>query len=236
MRWLVPSAAASPRRLRLPTPCSATCSIAAASSRSRAPAPSSVPGMTPMLALARTTWYMKYHSVHLSPRHQEHTTMARQHIEHRATTTADPATVYTLLRDGATWPAWGPIDSVELEREGAGEREGVGAVRVLRSGRVTGRDTIAELVEHRRFAYTHESSLPVKDYRGAVDLEPLADGGTAIRWVSEFSPKVPGTGALVRRALDRFIAKLVNGLAACATTDAAARGRDAAYRVSRSRI
>jgi hypothetical protein len=155
--------------------------------------------------------------------------MARQHIEHVATTTADPATVYALLREGATWPEWAPIDSFELEREGAGEPEGVGAVRVLRSGRVTGRDTIAELVENRRFAYTHESSLPVKNYRGAVDLEPT-DGGTAIRWVSEFDPKIPGTGALVRRGLDGFIAKVVAGLAARATADAAARGRQAASR------
>jgi hypothetical protein len=154
--------------------------------------------------------------------------MARQRIEHHATTTADPATVYRLLRDGSTWPDWGPIDSLELEREGASEREGVGAVRVLRSGRVTGRDTIAELVENRRFSYTHESSLPVKNYRGDVDLDPLPDGGTEIRWVSEFDPKVPGTGALVRRGLDGFIAKVVAGLANGATADAAARGRAAA--------
>jgi hypothetical protein len=149
--------------------------------------------------------------------------MARQRIEHTATTTADPATVYALLRDGATWPEWAPIDAVELEREGAGEREGVGAVRVLTSGRVTGRDTIAALVENRRFSYTHESSLPVKDYRGDVDLDALPDGGTAIRWVCEFTPKVPGTGALVRRALDGFIAKVVAGLAARASADAAGR-------------
>jgi hypothetical protein len=154
--------------------------------------------------------------------------MARQRIEHHATTTADPATVYRLLRDGSTWPDWGPIDSLELEREGASEREGVGAVRVLRSGRVTGRDTIAELVENRRFSYTHESSLPVKNYRGDVDLDPLPDGGTEIRWASEFDPKVPGTGALVRRGLDGFIAKVVAGLANGATADAAARGRAAA--------
>jgi hypothetical protein len=101
-------------------------------------------------------------------------------------------------------------------------------VRVLRSGRVTGRDTIAELVENRRFSYTHESSLPVKNYRGDVDLDPLPDGGTEIRWVSEFDPKVPGTGALVRRGLDGFIAKVVAGLANGATADAAARGRAAA--------
>jgi hypothetical protein len=149
--------------------------------------------------------------------------MARQRIEHRATTTADPATVYALLRDGATWPEWSPIDSVELERQGAGEREGVGAVRLLRSGRVTGRDTIVELVKDRRFSYTNASSLPVKNYRGDVDLEPLGGGGTAITWVSEFDPKYPGTGALVRRGLEGFIAKVADGLAARATADAEGR-------------
>jgi hypothetical protein len=138
--------------------------------------------------------------------------MARQRIEHRATTTAAPATVYALLRDGSTWPTWSSIDSFELERPGADEREGVGAVRVFRGGRVTGRDTIAELVPDRRFAYTHTSNLPVRDYRGEIELEPTSTG-TAIRWVSTFEPKIPGTGWLMRRALDGFVAGLVNGLA-----------------------
>jgi uncharacterized protein YndB with AHSA1/START domain len=147
--------------------------------------------------------------------------MARQRIEHRATTTADPATVYALLRDGSTWPRWAPIDRFALERPGADEPEGVGAVRVLRSGRVTGRDTIVELVPDRRFSYTHASSLPVRNYRGDVELQPVG-GGTEIRWVSQFDPKWPGTGRLMRRALDGFVAKLANGLAERASADAAA--------------
>lgn len=138
--------------------------------------------------------------------------MGRQRIEHTATTTADPATVYALLRDGASWPAWSSIDSFELEQPGATEPEGVGAVRLLRSGRVTGRDRIAELVPDRRFSYTHTSNLPVRDYRGDVDLEPTPEG-TAIRWVSTFAPRIPGTGWLMRRALDGFVAGLANGLA-----------------------
>jgi hypothetical protein len=142
--------------------------------------------------------------------------MGRQRIEHHATTTADPATVYALLRDGAGWPDWSPIDSVELERPGDTEPEGVGAVRVLRSGRVTGRDTIAELVPDRRFAYTHASSLPVRDYRGEIDLTPVA-GGTEIRWTTSFEPRYPATGALVRRGLSRFIAACADGLAERAT-------------------
>jgi Polyketide cyclase / dehydrase and lipid transport len=138
--------------------------------------------------------------------------MPSQHVEKTATTTAGAATVYGLLRDGASFPVWSPIESFELEREGESEPEGIGAVRIFRSGKVTGRDTIAELVENRRFAYTHESSLPIKNYRASVDLTPV-DGGTEIRWTSEFDPKIPGTGALMRRGLDKFIAGMTDGLA-----------------------
>jgi hypothetical protein len=41
--------------------------------------------------------------------------------------------------------------------------------------------------------------------------------------VSEFDPKWPGTGRLVRRALDGFVAGLANGLAERATAMAEAR-------------
>jgi uncharacterized protein YndB with AHSA1/START domain len=142
--------------------------------------------------------------------------MRRQRIEQHATTTADPATVYALLRDGAGWPAWTPIESAEIERPGADEPEGIGAVRLYRSGRVTGHDEIVELVPDRRFAYTHTSNLPVRDYRGEIDLEPTADG-TAIQWVATFDPKLPATGALLRRGLGRFLADCTNGLAAHAS-------------------
>lgn len=120
--------------------------------------------------------------------------MGRQRIEQHAITTAEPATVYALLREGAGWPAWTPIESSELERRGADEPEGIGAVRRFRSGRVTGHDDeIVELVPNRRFAYAHTSNLPVRNYLGQIDLEPTAEG-TAIRWVSTFDPKWPGTG------------------------------------------
>lgn len=139
--------------------------------------------------------------------------MARQRIEHHAATSADPATVYALLRAGATWPEWSSLETFALERPGPDEPEGVGAVRRFTSGRVTGYDEIAELVPERRLSYTHTSNIPVKDYRADVDLEPTAGGGTAIRWVSAFDPKVPGTGWLLRRGLDSFVAGLANGLA-----------------------
>ena len=153
--------------------------------------------------------------------------MARQRIEHTAVTAADPATVYALLRDGSTWPSWAPIDSFALARPGADEPEGVGAIRELRSGRVTGRDEIVELVPDRRLSYAHTSRLPVRDYRGDVVLEPVAEG-TRIRWTVAFDPTFPGTGPLVRRALDGFVAKLTDGLARHAAEVAGASERRAA--------
>jgi hypothetical protein len=145
--------------------------------------------------------------------------MRRYQLEATAHTTADPATVYALLRAGATWPAWGPIESFELEREGEGEPEGIGAVRILRKGRVTGRDTIVAFTPDRSFSYTHKG-LPVRDYRGDIELTP-ADGGTTIHWRVGYYAQIPGTGWLLRRALTRLISDFATGLAKYGATKAA---------------
>jgi Polyketide cyclase / dehydrase and lipid transport len=143
--------------------------------------------------------------------------MRRYEVAAAGQTSADPATVYALLRDGSTWPRWGLIDSFELEREGEGEPEGVGAVRILRSGRITGRDEILGFTEDRAFRYAHLNGLPVRDYRGEVELRPV-DGGTAINWRVSYYPKIPGTGWVLRSVLRRFIASNVRGLASFAAT------------------
>lgn len=114
----------------------------------------------------------------------------RQHVQVEVRTSGDPATVYALLRDGASWPLWSPIESFELEWAGADEPEGIGAIRIFRRGRVTGRDQVAELVPDRRFGYRHLSGLPVRDYRATIDLDP-DDGGTRIRWQVSFLPRLP---------------------------------------------
>lgn len=138
-------------------------------------------------------------------------------IDARATTTADPATVYALLRDGATWPTWSPLGSFELAEPGETEREGLGAVRVFRTkqpiGEIASRERIVELIPNRRLSYVLVSGMPLRDYRADIDLTPTADGGTAIRWHSTFRAKIPGTGWLYRRTLARFIQQCVDGLA-----------------------
>jgi hypothetical protein len=144
--------------------------------------------------------------------------MRRREISVAARTTAAPNVVYGLLADGSTWPAWSPIESVELERRGDPPPEGVGAIRVNKRGRTTGRDQILELVPNRRLKYTTLSGLPFRDYVGEVDLEPGPDGGTTIRWHSSFLPKPAGTGWIMQRGLQKFLGECVSGLAEYAAT------------------
>jgi Polyketide cyclase / dehydrase and lipid transport len=125
--------------------------------------------------------------------------------------------VFSLLVDGTTWPNWSPIEAFELERTGDPPPEGVGAIRVFRRGRTTGRDEIVEVVPDRRLGYRSLSGLPVRDYRAQVDLEPDGDG-TTIRWEPSFTPKVAGTGRLLERGLRRFLCECAAGLAAYAAS------------------
>jgi hypothetical protein len=141
-----------------------------------------------------------------------------QRIETTARTTAGARTVYDLLTDGSTWPTWSPLGSFTLEKAAPGGGEGLGAIRVFRTGRTTSREEVVELVPEHRFSYALLSGLPLRNYRADVDLTPAGDGGTVIHWRSRFTAKVPGTGWIYRWALGRFIQRCVDGLAAHATT------------------
>jgi hypothetical protein len=138
--------------------------------------------------------------------------MGRYVIEKTERTTATPDVVYRLLRDGSTWPVWSPLDSFELEREGDGEAEGVGAVRVFGNGPLKGRDEITGFEQDRVFRYIHLRGLPVRNYEAQVTLEPV-DGGTDITWRTTFDQKIPFTGMVVHKALTRFLGSSVRGLA-----------------------
>src|SRR4051812_31332490 len=139
--------------------------------------------------------------------------MRRRDIQVTVETSATVETVFRLLADGPTWPRWSPIESFDLERGDETGGEGVGAIRVFRRGRTTGRDEIIDVVPNRRLAYKSLSGLPVRDYVGEVDLERAPTGGTIIRWHSSFFPTRPGTGWLLEHGLRRFLTQCANRLA-----------------------
>ncbi|MFG1605000.1 SRPBCC family protein [Actinoplanes sp. NPDC049265] len=133
-----------------------------------------------------------------------------------AASAASPERVFDVLTHGATWPSWSPID--EFKPAGGGDPDGpqgVGAVRLFRTGRQVSREPIVELVPARRFVYVNESP-PWRHYRGVVDLAPSAAGGTLITWSGTFTPLTRGTGWFWRLFLTAFMRRMANGLAAYA--------------------
>lgn len=144
--------------------------------------------------------------------------MAKQDIDIRRTIAAPPEAVFALLGDSATWPSWTPIDTFTLIRPGGAD--GLGEIREFVNGKVTVREEIVERVPGRRLIYTLLGGLALKDYRAEIDLAPAADGTTELRWHTTFAPKVPGSGWLYRRALDKATREFVDGLAKHAPADA----------------
>jgi deazaflavin-dependent oxidoreductase (nitroreductase family) len=132
-------------------------------------------------------------------------------FEVRAVLQAPPARVYGLLDDSASWPTWTPIDEHEPVRPPG--PDGLGEIRRFRNGRYTLVEEIVAREPDRRLAYRLRSGLAVTDYRADVELEPHGTG-TALRWHTGFTPKVPGTGWLYRYALRSATRGFVEGLAA----------------------
>jgi hypothetical protein len=138
-----------------------------------------------------------------------------QVVDESTRTTAAPSAIWPLLADTTTWSDWGKWSSAELLREGTPPPGGVHSVKRLRTFPVTTVEEVTVFEPERRLGYELREGMPLKGYRAEVTLTPV-DGGTEIRWHSEFEPKVPGTGGLYRRTLSSFMADAVKRLAAAA--------------------
>jgi hypothetical protein len=120
------------------------------------------------------------------------------------------------VADTTTWSDWGAWSSAELLREGDPPPGGVHSVKRLKARPAT--TTVEEVTVFEpphRLGYELRSGMPLRGYRAEVTLTPV-DGGTEIRWHSEFEPKIPGTGGFYRAVLSRFMADAVKRLAAAA--------------------
>lgn len=137
--------------------------------------------------------------------------MAHKTIDVERTTAADVQDVWRLLADSSTWPTWTRIEEHVAEQPGG--PDGTGEIRVFKTGRHAVREEIVERRPLERLSYTVLGGLAVRDYRADIDLRPLPDGGTRIRWRTAFRARVPGFGWLYRSALDRATRQFVEGLA-----------------------
>jgi hypothetical protein len=144
--------------------------------------------------------------------------MGHNTVDVRAASAASPQAIMALLTDGASWPSWSGHDSFELieaaPEDGPGGKEGVGAVRIFRRGKVASKERVIEFVPDRRLGYELVSGLPLANYRAYVDLTPQSSGGTEIHWHSTFNPRIPLTGWLYAYGLRVFIRRAASSLAA----------------------
>jgi hypothetical protein len=145
--------------------------------------------------------------------------LKRQQVRIVVDSAAPAFAIYRLLKDGRTWPDWSVLDECVPEGIPAGVEEQIGTLRISRRGRTRGEDRITELVPGRRFGYQHVKGLPVVDYEAFVDLTPKAGGGTEIVWEAAFVPRWPGTGAVLRRGIGKFLNACARGLAEHAPAD-----------------
>lgn len=134
--------------------------------------------------------------------------------------------VWSLLEDHRGYSKWNPYPRAELEREGDGAVNGVGAIRFLGAGPIGAREQMLEHEPPRLLAYTILSGVPVVGYRADVVLTETADGGTDIRWTGGFDSAPPGLGRVVRGFLDVTLQGLAGRLAHQAERQAATQRSD----------
>ncbi len=137
-------------------------------------------------------------------------------IEHVERTTAPPSAVYALLADGSTWPTWSPLGSFTLLEPGDRSPEGVGAVRLFKTGGLKSQERVVTAEPDKVFSYVLEKGLPLRDYQAVITLTPATGGGTTVQWRSTFFAKYPGSGWVYRRYLGKFLGRTVKGLAQAA--------------------
>lgn len=123
---------------------------------------------------------------------------------------APPERVWEVLVDHEGMSSWGPGMTVTLDKVGAAERNGLGAVRRIKAPgpmpaiveEVTGFDA------PRRFAYRALSGVPFRNYHGEVLLTPSGTG-TAIEYAVSVDPRVSGLEGAAARLVATTLLRLL---------------------------
>jgi hypothetical protein len=99
--------------------------------------------------------------------------------------------VWSLIGDFTKAP--GPGVTVEVEKKGDMDANGIGTIRKITIGKVCVREILDSANPPYTFAYRILSGAPMKEYLGKVRLESR-ESSTIIHWNAELTPKIPYTG------------------------------------------
>jgi len=121
------------------------------------------------------------------------------------TSSAPAATLFRLETDGGNWSSWAKPFVVQWgwARQSDSAPGGIGAIRKVGMWPVLVQEETVEYEQDRRHVYNLVGpATPAKDYVAEVAFTPNATGGTDIRWSGSFVEGVPGTGPVMRAALE----------------------------------
>jgi hypothetical protein len=156
--------------------------------------------------------------------------MGRWSFTRSAHSLAPVEEVWSLVGEAARWQEWSFLDRTVLERDGAPDPDGVGALRHFTRFGIGSKEEVVEWDPPTHLAYAIVKGFPVKDYRADVVLTS-ADGaggggpghpGTTLTWSVTFDTKYPGTGALMRAVLGIIVGRFTRQ--ACRYADRQASG------------
>jgi Polyketide cyclase / dehydrase and lipid transport len=141
--------------------------------------------------------------------------MANYRFETNVRSSDEPDEVFARLADIPSWARWGGpfVREAIVDRAGAPDPRGVGAIRKVGSRPFYAREEIIEFEPPRHMAYVLRGRAPLRSYRGDVDLSPAPGGGTAIRWQGAVEPLVPGSGPAVAALFRAVVRDLARRLA-----------------------
>ncbi len=133
--------------------------------------------------------------------------MQQVRVEHVYTTPVKE--LWDVYTDHAGWSAWALTPGARLVKEGATERNGSGAVRGFVGGL---REEILDFEPTKRMSYRVIAGFfPIAKHHGEVFFESEGSD-TRIIWRCQFEPKIPGTGALLRKFVGWTFARSLAGL------------------------
>jgi hypothetical protein len=133
------------------------------------------------------------------------------HVTSQRTVAAPIEVVWDTLSDHVGMMSWGPGVTVTMDRPGAAEANGVGAVRRIATPG-PGPDIVEEVTTYEPpnvMGYKALSGMPFPGYAGEVRLTP-ADSGTHINWTISSTasfPLVKAPLAAISQVLLRLLAR-----------------------------
>lgn len=104
-----------------------------------------------------------------------------------------------------------PSLAIIPEKQGDPKAHGAGAERTVISGKSRVRERLEEVSPSHYFTYRIVSGAPVRSHSGRVEFRPSGNT-TVVKWMVEFTPKVPGTAWIVGKVMSGVINKFINAL------------------------